>query len=376
MIEGPRAATSAELPAVVGLSNAVFSPDGHSDMGRAFPTVFCDRNLVNLRVCLDDGKPVSLVAMAVREVELGGARVRAACVGSVCTLAEYRGQGLAARLLEDAISRALSQGAVIVLISGWRGLYRRAGCIDAGLFRTVKVDRRSRLPRVRCDVRGWTPADVGAMAGLQRAERVRHLRSEEETRTLLETGMVFARHGRSWVVSVEGRIAAWLSAADPDRSSGGTALAVREIAGSRLALLAGMPAVLRAAALPRAEIDAVASDIEMEILAKAFGLDAEPRGFHGTMKIIDAPGLFRSLQGWLAERLNASEAHGLRIETEGRVVFSYEDQRLVVEGPEDLAALVFGSVERPLPSPPAGPLAEILRRLFPVPLPCYGLSYI
>jgi hypothetical protein len=46
-----------------------------------------------------------------------------------------------------------------------------------------------------------------------------------------------------------------------------------------------------------------------------------------------------------------------------------------VESLEDLAALVFGSVERASPRPSAGPLADLLGRIFPVPLPCYGLNY-
>jgi hypothetical protein len=42
---------------------------------------------------------------------------------------------------------------------------------------------------------------------------------------------------------------------------------------------------------------------------------------------------------------------------------------------EDLAALLFGSIEVPAPVPPAGAMADLMGRLFPIPLPVYGLNY-
>jgi hypothetical protein len=85
MIEGPRAAREGELPAVVGLSNRVFYPDGGIDMGRVFPTLFLAVNAVNLRVFVDDGTPVSLAGMTVHDLRIDDVVVRAACIGSVCT---------------------------------------------------------------------------------------------------------------------------------------------------------------------------------------------------------------------------------------------------------------------------------------------------
>ena len=47
-----------------------------------------------------------------------------------------------------------------------------------------------------------------------------------------------------------------------------------------------------------------------------------------------------------------------------------------VSSDEDLAALVFGSAERPSPDPGQGRLGGLLRGVFPLPLPGYGLNYI
>jgi hypothetical protein len=154
---------------------------------------------------------------------------------------------------------------------------------------------------------------------------------------------------------------------------------VRELVGSRFAGLAALPGVLKSRKLPNAAVETLGSDPEMGALVSAFGLDSAPHGFHGTVKIIDPPGLLQSLEPWIAERLERGERARLRVDAGDRTTFAMDDQSGRGQSHslemEDLAALIFGSVERTPPPAPAGPLADVLRRLFPVPLPGYGLSY-
>jgi hypothetical protein len=344
-------------------------------MGAGFPALYSMSNIDNLRVYVDGGKPVSLVGQLISDLELGGARLRVTCMGSVCTLEAYRGQGLASRLVDDAFAIARAQGAVVALISGGRGLYRRIGCIDAGLYQCVTVDAKSRVPSLKVEVREWTPADVPAMCALQRQERVRFIRDEERTLAVLSSRHVFARPARSWVILVNGRVSAWVAASLPAREEDGSRLTAREIAGSRAAFLAALPGVLEQAGLTEIEIEAPASDGELCVLAEAYSLPSRPLGFHGTVKIIDVPGVLRSLEGWIAERAGEAAAARLRIEPGAQTRFCLDGESMVVASTEDLAALLFGSRERPVPEPLPGRLAEVLGRVFPVPLPGYGLSY-
>ncbi len=143
------------------------------------------------------------------------------------------------------------------------------------------------------------------------------------------------------------------------------------MAGSRAAILATMPTVMKLAGLAEAEFNAPASDTELRVLAEAYALRSCPLGFHGTVRIIDVPGTLRALKGWIDERADAAR---FAIEPGTQTRFSLDGASMAVST-EDLAALVFGSVERPAPLPPAGHLAQLMGRLFPVPLPCYGLSY-
>ncbi len=250
MIEGPRAVLPAELDAVVRLANTVFRRGDDADMGTSFPTLFDADNLENLQIMLDEGRPVALAGGVLRDLCLAGTKIRVGLVGAVCTLEEFRGQGMAGRVVEAVVARSAEQGAVAVLVSGGRGLYRRMGCVDAGLWRTVRVEETSSLPRLGCDVAEWTGRDIPEMAALYQAEPVRFERGMEEMRTLLESRSLHARPGRTWVCRLGQKLAAYVCTTGPEQRSGERVLKALEIAGSRHALLAALPAICAATGAP------------------------------------------------------------------------------------------------------------------------------
>lgn len=349
MIEGPRAAREEEIPDVVRLSNRVFYPDGRIVMERVLPTLFCTANAHNLRVVVEDGAPVAMAGMTVNTLRMEEVTVRAACFGSVCTLESHRGRGLAAALMEDGIAHAVSQGASLALVSGKRGLYSRMQCIDAGLFEVVVVERRrGRLRGPSPAIRPWAEADIPALDALHERETVRFVRAPGEMAVLLRARAMFCRPARTWVAEQAGRIAAYLCVSGPDDRTGQGVILSRELAGSREAVLDAAAAVLEAEGAERLEIEVPASD-ELVQLATARGFAPVVVGRHGTLKIIDRDAFLRAI----APRLERWP-HPLP------------------EAPEDLAALVFGSADRPavegFAAGPAGP--------FPLSLPGYGLNYI
>ena len=262
------------------------------------------------------------------------------------------------------------------MISGARTLYRRMGCVDAGLWQTVHVQKTDALPRPACTVTEWSTRDLPEMIALYEAEPVRFERGAEEMRLLLEARSLYARPGRTWVCRVGGALAAYVCCTGPERAKKGTVLEALEIAGSRRVILSAVPAILAATGASGAEIETTASDLEMTELARAHTLSSDLRGFHGTMKIVDTARLFNAMEGNIARRLTAAERAGLAIECGPTVVFRYKGAELSVSDPADLAALVFGSVEREPPVAENRTLQEVLARLFPLPLPGYGLNYI
>ncbi|MCX7031052.1 MAG: GNAT family N-acetyltransferase, partial [Spirochaetes bacterium] len=372
VMEGPRAVRADELSAVVELSDTVFGEYSPHDMGRWYPTLFCRENLGHLRVFVDDGRPVALAGFTINRVVTPGASFTAACIGSVCTLKSHQGQGLGTRLMHDCVAAALSEAVPVLLVSGGRGLYRRMGCIDAGRYGTVRVPRRAVPSAGVREVREWRLGDVPRMAELHRAEPVRFERSEQEWYAFLRTGRVADSPCRTWVVSAPGRpgdIEAYLCAQETVETPQGRAASVQEIAGSRLAVLAALPPVMDAMRADLADVDSPVSDRGMAAIAAQFGLQVVPRGFHGTVKVIDPPRLLPALRRFVGS--------GISIEAGADgFVFRLGTESFTVRGLDEVTAFMFGSIEKQAALPGPGPLRLALDTAFPIPLPDYGLNYI
>lgn len=373
-LEGPRAARADELDAVVALADTVFGEGRPHDMGRWFPKLFGRGNLEHLRVFVDDGRPVALAGFTLERIVVPGAAFAAALVGSVCTLPSHQGRGLGTRLMDDCTATALADGASVLLISGGRGLYRRMGAIDAGRYVTVRVPRDALADAARTcrAARDWRIADVPRMTELYRAEPVRFERPEGEFLAFLRTGMAMARPCRTWVVPSAADpavIDAYLVVLLPRSTPGGRVVSVREMAGSRRAALEALPAVMEAMGADQAEADCLGCDREMARLAAARGLETVPRGFPGTVKVIDPPMLLPVLRTCAGPGVAVSA-------TVDSLAFRLGAESFVVSGAEDITAFAFGSIERPLDVPGHGPLRTALQAGFPVLLPDYGLNYI
>ncbi len=119
----------------------------------------------------------------------------------------------------------------------------------------------------------------------------------------------------------------------------------------------------------RAEIDCLGSDRELLRLAAARGLATVPRGFQGTVKVIDPPRLLPVVKRFAGPAVTvwaSAEGFTLRLGTE-----SFD-----VRGLDEMTAFLFGSIERQPVLPVPGPLRAALESGFPIPLPDYGLNYI
>ena len=376
MIEGPRAARDeGEIHAAAALADSVFYPDGTGDMGSWFPTLFHPGNRENLRVFVDDGRPVALAGFTVNDIVIHGARLRAACAGAVCTAPSHQGRGLASRLMEDLVARAREQGAQLLLVSGARHLYVRMGCVDAGLYRTAVVERGSAPPAGGCEVREATAADVPELAAALCAEPVRFVRSPDEWRLLLESRVLQCKPSRTWVAAFQGA-AGYLCAQEPREEGGARVIKVLEIAGPRACVLAALAGIFRETGADRISIEMLDADHELRALCEAHGLPTLCRGFPGTVKIIDPRGLFDALGPWIEQRLTSEEARRFSIDTDHGVVFRLGGEKLAASSDAEVTARVFGSLTHAAADPGATALGRLLARLFPVPLVGYGLSYI
>jgi GNAT superfamily N-acetyltransferase len=274
------------------LVNAIFRRPGGPEMGATFPTLFDPRNASWLRTFWDGPLAVAHVGVWRGQLWTHGARLAVAHIGAVCTRPEYRGRGLASALLWDALALLRAEGVALVLISGDRSLYRRAGARRFGRLLRYRVGAELlaslQLPRVR--TAAPTPE---ALAGLYAREPLHYERSGEDWRRLLVAkGYLPPSQGRGGAVGVwrngtDGPVA-YLLLGKADRPDGGSAvLRVDEFAGDRAAVLAALPSALAAAGAERAELLVQPGDAALRALLEPAAGPPEVVPHQGTGRVLD-----------------------------------------------------------------------------------------
>lgn len=96
-----RTARPEEVRQIVDLANYVFRTSSglEPSMGRQYPIFLSPENASNLYIAVEDGKIVSHIGIYKNNAYIRGHRVSMAGMGSVCTHPDYRGRGLATKLL-------------------------------------------------------------------------------------------------------------------------------------------------------------------------------------------------------------------------------------------------------------------------------------
>jgi predicted N-acetyltransferase YhbS len=380
---GPLTPRGDQLGAVVALANRVFRAGG-GDMAADYPQLFRRDGLRQLRVFMQAGRPVSLVGTVLGDVAAFGCGLRVACVGSVCTDASARGRGLAGALLDDAVTRARAAGASVMLISGGRSLYRRRGAFSVGRFLRYTMPAAALRPLPGIEVADVGPDEAGEALAVFEAEPIRFRRTRRQYATQIASGLVMGRLGRTCLVRRGGRPAAVVSLNPPCSATGDAApvAAVRELAGSRQAALAGLADLAGELHAETLTIDAYTCDCALADACAAVGGAAEVVSFSGTVKLLDLGRLWRGFRPLLKERLGADLSLRLRANCEADELgihtlrLAIDDERLEVRGAREVLAAIFGSPDADPLVEAGGRLGEAVRRALPLPLCLYGMNYV
>ncbi len=296
---GPRGCRPEEVPAVVELCNDVFSQE-ERQMGPEFPTLFRAENAEWLRTFWAGDRPVAHLGVWRATVRVPGRHLPVAHIGAVCTLPEYRGQGLGTDLVADALRRLRSAGTALLLISGGRGLYQRIGARPFGALLRYRVEPAVLdgipLPEYRVE----TPPGPAVLARVQARESTRYERSLEDWELLLPAkGYLPTTRERGSLVALDGDEAESYLLLGPVRADaeGGPRLDVDEYGGEREGVLAALAVAMRAAGVAAATLRVLPGDVEMRRILEGAGLAAEIGHHQGTGRILD-PAAFRPLNHW------------------------------------------------------------------------------
>jgi GNAT superfamily N-acetyltransferase len=381
-LDGPTGACADQVGALIELANSVFRADGRSNMEDEFRWLYHRPDPENLRIFADAGRPVALIATFSRDVVLAGTRHRACLVGSVCTHPDYRGRGLATRLLADVRRRAVQDGCDLMLISGGRGLYERAGYVRGGDVRryTVRPDQApAPLPGARLEI--VEPADVGPAVELHSLEPTRFVRPPQDFRMFLEAGYLACAPFDLWLVREAGGAPLATVACrrpGPDRPRAD----VREVAGSRVAAAGAFSGIMAHYGAEGLTWETGAHDAEAAALAAHGGWPVEPARFPGTLAVVEVAAFWRACAPLRRERAGgpAFDETALSENADGTIVLRCGRQQVTLRDRAAFTRLAFAAAGEGGGLPPdvarGSPLGALLDALFPLPLVQYGMNYV
>ena len=382
-MEGPRACRPEELDGLRNLENTVFRSNGESCMFREFPTLFHESNCERLRVFVDRGQPVSAIAYVSRPAIIQGNTLRIGSLGAVATLEEYRGRGLATALLEDTFAQMRRENVDVVLISGQRGLYQRAGCAIAGHEMRFSLDGSAlaRAPERGLVVEEAADVDISDLIALHQNEPSRFVRSPWEWQQFLSVYRLTPKGAeppfgvrRLWVVHQHDTAVAYFVLSVGRDTTNPTAY-VQEFAGDRAAVLSGLTLLKERFGLRTVNGSYLPSDREMNGLLTGLGGSVQASSIGGHRMSFLNPDILRRYDPWVTERLGMEFVGELNLVQSDDVWYLTSGAKRTVAGSlETTNALLWGDAVGDLKGDDAD--TGVWKRLLPLPFLLPGMNYI
>ncbi|SEG57426.1 GNAT family N-acetyltransferase [Paenibacillus sp. UNC499MF] len=419
-----------EMTGAAALADSIFRDGEQVSMAAGFPYLFSAVTSYSFGAYGEDGRMTAFMGLLPSAVRIGAARLNVFSVGAVCTAPEARGHGVAGKLLDAVKEQVAAADGDLILVSGTRSLYTRAGCRTFGTIRryTLTPEMAPALreaasgaaaaaqagagaadtaapPASQAGASGgaaaaepflcreWTRSDLPALAKLAASREVAFEQSQWDLAMLIDA-QAYARcvklGHRVYVAERRGVPAAFLVAALPGSLRPKMTPFAIEWAGETPAVAALLAHALETAAPEKLDVLASRHDARLAALLQEHAPFADEQ-ILGTVYVPDAARLFRRLKPYLAG-LQPEKAAGL----EGSPGAADRGIRLSYPGLDDLEldadawiALLFdGAFVMPeeaadsaaapvLPEGTPAQWRETLTGLFPVPFPSTsGLNYI
>lgn len=368
-MEGPRAVKKDELQDLIDLVNYVFrtSSSKEPDMHICFPLFLSEKNLDNLLVMVDDNKPVSHMGLWINDFSYFGEPLKIGSLGSVCTDPNYRGQGLATQLMDEVLKHLEDQGVDLLLVSGGRGLYQRAGCQKAGQITWHNIPKNS----LTTDFEVVVNPPIELMSELWLKEPLHSQRDPETFKTLVDA-YALARcincGSTVYLAKVNDTPLAYLQAVENKDGS----VFLYEWAGERSILvelamhIANLPET-KELRWPIPSWENVLLEFLSQIQAPQTGTDS----LSGTYKIVRFASFIEKIGNYLRLRFGAKDIKGF---DEGDLqVLRLEDEEIKLDRFAMNELLLSGVLPENLPPK----MKKLLQKATPLPLPWpIGFDYI
>lgn len=345
-MEGPRAARICELQMVIDLINLIFRINNNMapTMEEEFPLLLCKDNIDNIRVIVDNGKPVSDINYYKTNIHIEGSIIKAASIGAVCTHPDCRGRNLATSILDDVEERLKDDGIDIMLVSGDRGLYLRRGCtIVGGFVRSTLNNFENNFFKGK--LVEYDKKYLPVMARIYSQESTRFHRSLYEFENILRGSTVsWSKYTyKIYLISNNGRMTGYIIVQCRDGKTRTGSLI--EYAGDRKDICSALMSASKT--LDLSEMAVYASKYD-PINAMLEEMGAKVENFHqqGTVKIINYTSFMDRLRPYFAQYLPHDIDEALRF-SEDRDTYKINvlGEEIAIEGQNALNYIIFGETE-------------------------------
>jgi len=381
-MKGPRGTKKEEFNQVLKLVNYVFrkSSNREPNMGKWYPLLFNEDNLENMRIIIEDNKPVSHIGISECEITVYGCKTKIGSIGSVCTYPEYRKRGLATLLLEDSMKKLDKDEVDIMLVSGGRGLYKRAGCIEAGRVYDFKIleNDLEKFNTHQVKILPYKEENLEDIVKVYQREPVRFFRSLEDFKRILSTGAAMDREAEILTIHKEDNFSGYLAVQLPRKEKEKRVSKVAEYSGVRRAIVEALKCVFDRYNLQELNFNIPFYDDELIYMFKKMGFKSAMVNIPGTIKIINFPRLMKRFRPYIEERLGKKKADLLKFSQEdNKFTIRFNQEQFNTDG-RKLVQIVVGTYdgrEREI-IPKKGKMAKILKTIFPLPFIWPGLNYV
>ena len=368
-MDGPRRLLVHELPALERLVDTVFMHGTEGAMLRAFPTLFSDENVDRLLVFSDGDRIVSHVGRTERWANLGGCTVRVGCIGAVATDEAYRGQNLAAQLLKSACAEATACGVDFFVISGGRGMYRRAGAADVGLdYRgIVELTAARELAMDGVEIRPFEDGDRAVWMAAYRCKAAHFVRPLEDWNGALQSRICQTYDADFLTVTHHEMPSGYIVCRVSEKD---WICRVMEYGGDAVVVAGALLRVMERHDVKALRIRVQGTDPVLLQVLKHAGVTLDPVHTSGTLLVLNFRQLIERLRPWFESTAGLEAASAIEVRRDDeRFVFTCGDESVELENLVAATEFVFGHHERNRPT-------GIFAKLFPAPTLRYGLSFI
>lgn len=392
-MDGPRACRESEFEEVIALINQTFREGVDQDIRTDYPLVFDSSKLKYMRILKVDGKVVSHVPVAPREVAAANDTFTIGIISPTITHPDYRRRGYATLCLQDCIHIMEGEGWPVSVLwtqeatfpfyqqSGWEAVGSQGGVY---LLRPSEHDLFKAGP---FDIVPYDPTDAGhldAIVQIHDAEPYRITRSRTDYQALFSLPKM-----RTFLAMAGQKTAAYLMFGEAVNKSG-----LIEGGGDSEGLEALVGHLLRQQSLDQeiqVPVPLTPSDLGELIEEKRPGTRRpieEARGVgYQMMRVNSLEKLLRQIENHLqsqAEKLQG-EICLVCSETDESVTLKFRDGKVgispeqssepIVLSRPQLAQLIFGPHPAVEPLEFSGSTGKILQRVFPYYFPVWELDH-